>query len=140
LRSWTYIGALFALLAFLYGGFLVIRTVLFGNPVPGYPSLLSAILFMGGIQLIGIGVIGEYIGRIYEEAKQRPIYLVHRRYGSTGNHAGLPMGKFIRCAARKPLRTGKDKRREKFSARAKPCISSADCTRQSECSAEHVHY
>lgn len=144
LRSWTYIGALFALLAFLYGGFLVIRTVLFGNPVPGYPSLLSAILFMGGIQLIGIGVIGEYIGRIYEEAKQRPIYLVHRRYGSvgstgsTGNQTAPTMGKFIRRAARKPLRTGKDKRREKFSCRAKPCVSSAGCAWQSECATGHT--
>lgn len=80
LRAWTYVGALIATLAFLYGGFMVVRTLLFGNPVPGYASLFSAVLFIGGIQLVGIGVIGEYIGRIYDESKQRPIYLVRQRY------------------------------------------------------------
>jgi polyisoprenyl-phosphate glycosyltransferase len=82
LRGWTYGGALIAMIAFLYGAFMVVRTLLFGNPVPGYASLFSAVLFMGGIQLIGIGVIGEYIGRIYDESKQRPIYLVRQRYGA----------------------------------------------------------
>ncbi|WP_092001341.1 glycosyltransferase family 2 protein [Paraburkholderia lycopersici] len=80
LRGWTYVGALIALLTFCYGAFMVVRTLLFGNPVPGYASLFSAVLFIGGIQLIGIGVIGEYIGRIYDESKQRPIYLVRKRY------------------------------------------------------------
>jgi len=82
LRAWTYVGALMAMLAFLYGGYMVVRTMLFGNPVPGYASLFSAILFIGGIQLVGIGVIGEYIGRIYYESKQRPIYLVRQRYAA----------------------------------------------------------
>lgn len=87
LRGWTYIGALMAMLAFLYGGFMVVRTLLFGNPVPGYASLFSAVLFIGGIQLVGIGIIGEYIGRIYYESKQRPIYLVRQRYAAAETNA-----------------------------------------------------
>lgn len=83
LRSWTYIGLLIALSAFVYGTFIVARTLIFGVVVPGYASLLSVVLFLGGIQLIGLGVVGEYIGRIYDEAKGRPIYLVRRRYQET---------------------------------------------------------
>lgn len=78
LRIWTYIGILFSSLAFLYGLYMIIDTALFGNPVKGYPSLLTSILFLGGIQLIGIGVIGEYIGRIYIEVKRRPRYIIKR--------------------------------------------------------------
>ncbi|KWZ44356.1 bactoprenol glucosyl transferase [Burkholderia savannae] len=80
LRSWTYVGLAIALFAFAYGAFIVFRTLLFGNPVPGYASLISIILFMSGIELVGIGVVGEYIGRIYHESKQRPIYLIRQRY------------------------------------------------------------
>ncbi|TDF66508.1 glycosyltransferase family 2 protein [Cupriavidus sp. L7L] len=80
LRSWTYIGLLIAFSAFCYGTFIVVRTLMLGVDVPGYASLLSIVLFLGGIQLIGLGVVGEYIGRIYDEAKGRPIYLVRRRY------------------------------------------------------------
>jgi polyisoprenyl-phosphate glycosyltransferase len=80
LRVWTYLGGTVATVAVLYGLFLVIRTLIHGNPVPGYASLASIILFLGGIQLIGIGVIGEYLGRVYFETKHRPIYLVRRRY------------------------------------------------------------
>ncbi|MGS0891558.1 glycosyltransferase family 2 protein [Burkholderia stagnalis] len=87
LRVWTYIGLAFALLALVYGSFIVARTLLFGNPVHGYPSLISVVLFIGGIQLIGIGVLGEYLGRIYHESKQRPVYLVRRRYRANA-HAG----------------------------------------------------
>lgn len=83
LRVWTYIGSTVAVIAVVYGLFLVVRTLVQGNPVPGYASLASIILFLGGIQLIGIGVIGEYIGRIYSESKQRPIYLIRRRYDPT---------------------------------------------------------
>ncbi|TKC86251.1 glycosyltransferase family 2 protein [Trinickia terrae] len=85
LRIWTYLGLAIAFSAFGYAGFIVLRTLLFGNPVPGYASLITIILFMGGIQLIGIGVVGEYMGRIYDEAKHRPVYLVRGRY--RGNHA-----------------------------------------------------
>lgn len=78
LRVWTYIGIFFSSLAFLYGLYMIIDTLLFGNPVKGYTSLLTSILFLGGIQLIGIGVIGEYIGRIYIEVKRRPRYIIKK--------------------------------------------------------------
>lgn len=80
LRIWTYIGATVALLAICYALFLIVRTLIFGVDVPGYASLVSSILLLGGIQLIGIGVLGEYVGRIYFESKQRPVYLVRRRH------------------------------------------------------------
>ena len=76
LRMWTYIGLFVAGLSFLYGAWMIIGTLAFGNPVRGYPSLLVSILFLGGIQLIGIGVLGEYIGRIYMEVKKRPRYIL----------------------------------------------------------------
>ncbi|MGK3188037.1 glycosyltransferase family 2 protein [Enterobacter soli] len=76
LRMWTYIGLFVAGLSFLYGAWMIFDTVVFGNPVRGYPSLLVSILFLGGIQLIGIGVLGEYIGRIYVETKNRPKYML----------------------------------------------------------------
>ncbi|WP_338476561.1 glycosyltransferase family 2 protein [Pseudomonas khavaziana] len=76
LRLWSYIGGGVSLLALVYAGFLIVDKVLFGNDVPGYPSLMTAILFLGGVQLIGIGILGEYVGRIYMEAKHRPRYVV----------------------------------------------------------------
>ncbi|MEX9793589.1 glycosyltransferase family 2 protein [Morganella morganii] len=79
LRMWTYIGLFVAALSFVYGGWMIIDKLIWGNPVPGYPSLLVSILFLGGIQLIGIGVLGEYIGRIYFESKNRPKYILKKR-------------------------------------------------------------
>ena len=76
LRVWTYLGLAVASLAFVYATFIVMRTVIYGIDVPGYASLLAVTLFLGGIQLIGLGVLGEYLGRVYSEAKQRPIYIV----------------------------------------------------------------
>lgn len=70
LRMWTYIGLGVAAISFIYGTWMIIDKIIWGNPVPGYPSLLVSILFLGGIQLIGIGVLGEYIGRIYTETKK----------------------------------------------------------------------
>jgi glycosyltransferase involved in cell wall biosynthesis len=84
LRIWTYIGTSLAIVAFSYAAFIVIRTTIFGRDLPGYASLLTIVLFLGGIQLIGIGVIGEYIGRIYMESKGRPVYIVRRRIHKTG--------------------------------------------------------
>lgn len=72
----TYLGFVTALFAFLYGIYVVIKTLLFGDPVVGYPSLMTVILFFGGIQLMGLGIIGEYLGRLFDESKQRPLYLV----------------------------------------------------------------
>jgi glycosyltransferase involved in cell wall biosynthesis len=80
LRIWTYLGLAVASLAFVYAGFIVMRTVIHGIDVPGYASLLAITLFLGGIQLIGLGVLGEYLGRVYSEAKQRPIYIVRDSY------------------------------------------------------------
>ena len=62
----------------MYGAWMIIDTLAFGNPVRGYPSLLVSILFLGGVQLIGIGVLGEYIGRIYVESKQRPRFILKK--------------------------------------------------------------
>ncbi|CAM6714236.1 glycosyltransferase family 2 protein [Leclercia adecarboxylata] len=76
LRMWTYIGLLVAGLSFIYGAWMIVDTMAFGNPVRGYPSLLVSILFLGGVQLIGIGILGEYIGRIYTESKKRPRYIL----------------------------------------------------------------
>ncbi|EMZ6840669.1 TPA: glycosyltransferase family 2 protein [Escherichia coli] len=78
LRMWTYIGLAVASLSFIYGAWMILDKILFGNSVPGYPSLLVSILFLGGIQLIGIGVLGEYIGRIYIETKKRPKYILKK--------------------------------------------------------------
>ncbi|TDN70541.1 glycosyltransferase family 2 protein [Paraburkholderia sp. BL10I2N1] len=80
LRVWTYIGTAVATFAFLYAAFLIARTLIHGVAVPGYASLLTAVLMLGGVQLIGIGVLGEYIGRIYAESKKRPVYLIKDRY------------------------------------------------------------
>jgi hypothetical protein len=66
--------------AFFYGSFIILRTLIFGVDLPGYASLIVTVLFLGGLQLIGIGVLGEYIGRIYMEAKHRPVYLIRKKY------------------------------------------------------------
>ncbi len=76
LRIATYTGLLTALLAFAYGIWVVMKALLFGDTVRGYPSLMAVILFLGGIQLLALGIIGEYLGRLFTEAKQRPLYLL----------------------------------------------------------------
>ena len=81
LKIWTYVGALCALGTLLYAIYIVIVTVMFGSSVPGYASLFVAITFFGSVQLISIGLLGEYIGRIYLETKQRPPYLIRKTYG-----------------------------------------------------------
>lgn len=81
LRVLSMIGAACSLLAFLYGCFLIASKLISGNDVPGYPSLMVVVLFMGGIQLLCLGVLGEYLGRIYQETKGRPLYVVHRAIG-----------------------------------------------------------
>lgn len=78
---WSYCGFAIALLALLYGSFLIVNTLIYGIDVPGYASLMVAVLFLGGIQLLTLGIIGEYIARIYREVKGRPLYVVSRRIG-----------------------------------------------------------
>jgi glycosyltransferase involved in cell wall biosynthesis len=88
LKVATYVGLIVAILSILYGFYMTIRTVVFGNPVPGFPSLLVAILFLGGLQLIFLGIIGEYLGRTFNEVKQRPLYLVRQWDASAQDRAG----------------------------------------------------
>ena len=76
LKVATYAGLLAALLAFAFGLWVLGKALLYGDPVQGYPSLMVVVLFLGGIQLMALGVIGEYLGRLYVESKQRPLYLV----------------------------------------------------------------
>lgn len=85
LRVWTYIGMLGALASLTYATFILGRTILHGVDVPGYASLLIVVLFMGSVQLVSIGLLGEYIGRIYGESKHRPVYLVRKRHGGNRN-------------------------------------------------------
>jgi glycosyltransferase involved in cell wall biosynthesis len=80
LRLWTYVGGIGAVIAAIYASYIIVRTVVQGVDIPGYASLLVIVLFVGSVQLIGIGVLGEYIGRIYIETKQRPRYIVRREY------------------------------------------------------------
>lgn len=82
LQIWTYLGAGISLLSFIYATFLIVRTLVAGTDVPGYASLMVAVLFIGGIQLISLGIIGEYVGRIYREVKRRPLYLVQEALGT----------------------------------------------------------
>lgn len=88
LRIWSYVGVVVAVFALLYALFMVARTILFGIDVPGYPSLMVAVLFFGGLQLISLGVLGEYVGRILIETKRRPLYVVRRRIGFPGAEEG----------------------------------------------------
>ena len=81
LRIWSYFGLLLALTGFVYASFIIIRALIFGVDLPGYPSILVFILFFSGIQLISIGILGEYIGRLFTEVKQRPMYLIDKSFG-----------------------------------------------------------
>jgi glycosyltransferase involved in cell wall biosynthesis len=86
LRVWSYLGGLIALFALFYAVFLMVRTMLFGVDVAGYPSMMVAILFLGGVQLLSLGILGEYVGRILVETKHRPIYIVRQRIGCEEGH------------------------------------------------------
>ena len=83
LRASAFVGCILAFIALLYMLFIVLRTLICGEDVPGYPSLVSIILFIGGIQLFFLGIIGEYLGRVFNESKFRPLYLVKDYNGQT---------------------------------------------------------
>lgn len=93
LKVASYFGLITSLGAALYGMTIVVSTLIFGNPVAGYPSLLVAVLFLGGLQLLTLGVIGEYLGRIFNESKQRPLYFVREHLrGLTNRSSAAPSG------------------------------------------------
>lgn len=81
LRVWSYLGLLISVPSLIYAGYLIFRTLVWGVDLPGYASLMVAVLFLGGIQLISMGIVGEYLGRVYEESKQRPLYFIRDFYG-----------------------------------------------------------
>lgn len=81
LKVWTFVGMLVAAFALLYGLLFIVKTLILGIDVPGYPSLIVAITFFSGVQLISLGVIGEYLGRVFSEVKQRPLFVVRQAVG-----------------------------------------------------------
>jgi len=81
LKFWSYLGGIGALVTFFYAIFIISRTLIYGVDIPGYASLLVVVLFFGSLQLISVGMLGEYIGRIYMETKHRPLYLIRKQYG-----------------------------------------------------------
>jgi len=96
LRIWSYLGGMIAFASILFGAYITLKVLFFGIDVPGYASIVVAVTFLGGLQLLGIGIIGEYLGRTYLEAKRRPIYLVRRVYESDGES----------CSAIRSMSTG----------------------------------
>jgi glycosyltransferase involved in cell wall biosynthesis len=81
LRVWSYLGLLISLFAFCYAMLVLVQTLLFGADVPGFPTLIISVMFFAGVQLISLGVLGEYLGRMYEEVKGRPLFLVAEELG-----------------------------------------------------------
>ncbi|MCB1943481.1 MAG: glycosyltransferase family 2 protein [Candidatus Accumulibacter sp.] len=95
LKIATYLGLSVAVLSLLYAAIVIWKTLMYGDEVRGYPSLMVVVLFLGGVQLISVGVLGEYIGRIFNEVKKRPLYLINRVLPSR-----------LRAAAIEPPREG----------------------------------
>ena len=87
LRVSTVLGFIVSVIAFIYLVFLVIRTIFFGTDLSGYPSTMAVILFLGGVQLLSLGIIGEYVGRIFNETKNRPLYLIEEYHSGTTKKA-----------------------------------------------------
>ncbi len=92
LKVATYLGLVTAVFAAGYGFLIILRTLIWGNPVAGYPSLMAVVLFLGGVQLMTLGIIGEYLGRIFNETKGRPLYLVERHLPSEAPGPGQAEG------------------------------------------------
>ncbi|RRU25705.1 glycosyltransferase family 2 protein [Stenotrophomonas sp. 278] len=89
LRAATYLGLATASFAFVFGMWVIAKAALYGDRVAGYPTMMSVILFLGGVQLIALGLIGEYLGRLYEESKQRPLYLVDTWHAPAVAHSAV---------------------------------------------------
>lgn len=87
LRVWTYVGAGVGAVAFFFAVWVLVKTLIWGPDTPGYPSIMVALLFLGGVQLVSLGVLGEYIGRLYTETKNRPLYIVAQRTPQGTSHA-----------------------------------------------------
>jgi glycosyltransferase involved in cell wall biosynthesis len=87
LRISAFLGTIVSLIAFIYLAFIVLRTIFFGTDLGGYPSMMAVILFLGGVQLLSLGVIGEYVGRIFNETKNRPLYIVEEYHSGTNKKA-----------------------------------------------------
>jgi glycosyltransferase involved in cell wall biosynthesis len=100
LRLWTYVGAVVSLCAFLFTVYLILSVLVRGVDIPGYASLMVSVMFFSGVQLISLGVIGEYIGRIFAEVKRRPLYIVGERLGEegAGRSTARPQGQDRRIA------------------------------------------
>ena len=81
LRVWSYLGLVISLFAFCYAVVFLLKTLLFGVDVPGFPTLIISVMFFAGVQLLSLGILGEYLGRMYEEVKGRPLYLVSEELG-----------------------------------------------------------
>jgi glycosyltransferase involved in cell wall biosynthesis len=92
LKVASYLGLITGVISAIYLAQLVVRTVFFGNPVAGYPSLMAVVLLLGGVQLMTLGIIGEYLGRIFNETKGRPLYIVERHLPAraAGEHITEP--------------------------------------------------
>jgi polyisoprenyl-phosphate glycosyltransferase len=91
LRVWTYVGGLISLLALATALFFLVRTLIYGPDVPGYASLIVSVMFFSGIQLMSLGILGEYIGRIFAEVKRRPLYVVADRVGAAAEANCTPV-------------------------------------------------
>ncbi len=90
LKVWSYVGTVISMFALVMAVFFIIQTLMYGIDVPGFASLIVSVMFLGGIQLLSLGVLGEYIGRIFAEVKRRPLYLVGERIGVGGDAAENP--------------------------------------------------
>jgi polyisoprenyl-phosphate glycosyltransferase len=101
LRVWTYLGVVISIFSILTALYFTIRTLLFGTDLPGFPSLIVSVMFFAGVQLMSLGIIGEYVGRIFAEVKRRPLYVVSERIGGAADIGG---GSLIRDT-RRVLRT-----------------------------------
>jgi polyisoprenyl-phosphate glycosyltransferase len=88
LRVWTYLGIIISILSILTAVYYLIRTLLFGTDLPGFPSLIVSVMFFSGVQLMSLGIIGEYVGRIFAEVKRRPLYVVAERLGGAVEAGG----------------------------------------------------